>query len=528
MSKNLVLLINAHQPYITNQTDEFITENELLFSSISHTYLPLLRVLSRLKNDQIPCKIALVLSPILCELLSDPIMQAKYITWAHKFLAFAESELERTKNNPAMQEIAKIYHAEIVQNIHDFTEKYNQNLLTGFSQFAKEGYIELLATAGTNCFLPLYQDLPEVINAQIEVGLISHKHFFGTLPEGFWLPYMGYYTGLEKTLKSYGLSYSIANTHSFLFANPFLKTGIFAPVKSDNNFIFLANGIDFSDTIMTKKGGLIHHSVYCDPNHDVGYEHDESCIKDILSPNKARFSTGFCYHAKKSVQTIYNKESATVQAQRDALTFFTQVEQKLTEAQNLLPEEKSVTAVCCLDAYLLGVQWREGLEWLEALCRLTHEKKSLTLQTPATVIDETQKFQRTHLYPSSNLKDGYSEDFLDSQNTEIFSSVWQESSRMIDIAKRFEKTFSIKEKALNSAAKQLLLAQSSDWPKMIKDDFYTLFAKEQFLEHINSFIDIYNSLGSNTLNAEKIIHQSGATHIFPWINYRIFSPKITS
>ena len=60
--------------------------------------------------------------------------------------------------------------------------------------------------------------MPEVLNAQVETGIMSHRHFFGRAPDGFWLPYMGYVKGIERTLRSYGINYTVLDTHGILFS----------------------------------------------------------------------------------------------------------------------------------------------------------------------------------------------------------------------------------------------------------------------------------------------------------------------
>ena len=78
--KNLVFIIEAHQGYLrkseTNCSDEnFREQNDILFSAISNTYIPLLDMLERLKKDSLNFKIGLVISAPLCTLLEDPQVQ---------------------------------------------------------------------------------------------------------------------------------------------------------------------------------------------------------------------------------------------------------------------------------------------------------------------------------------------------------------------------------------------------------------------------------------------------------------------
>ena len=84
----------------------------------------------------------------------------------------------------------------------DFEEKYNCELIKKFSECHQKGYIELIATCGTDVFIPHYSDLPEIISAQIETGLQSYRNSFGEFPDGFWLPELGYMPGVEKIIRA--------------------------------------------------------------------------------------------------------------------------------------------------------------------------------------------------------------------------------------------------------------------------------------------------------------------------------------
>ena len=68
-----------------------------------------------------------------------------------------------------------------------------------------------------DCF-EVFADIPEAVNAQIEAGLVSHRHFFGSHPDGFYLPYLGY---CDKTDPLY------QNTRRFILSaeNPFYFSG---------------------------------------------------------------------------------------------------------------------------------------------------------------------------------------------------------------------------------------------------------------------------------------------------------------
>ena len=100
--KSLVLTLVAHQPYIRCPAkDEVSPEIEMLFSSISDTYIPLLNMFEKLDMDSVPFNISMVLTPTLCELLADYEVQQRYIAWLEQGIALGQAELDSlSKDNP--------------------------------------------------------------------------------------------------------------------------------------------------------------------------------------------------------------------------------------------------------------------------------------------------------------------------------------------------------------------------------------------------------------------------------------------
>ena len=85
--KSLVITIVAHQCFIRHLDGEDVSKNELLFSAISETYLPLLNMFSNLESDGIPFHLNMVFTPTLCNMLADPVIQQQYIEWLDKIIA---------------------------------------------------------------------------------------------------------------------------------------------------------------------------------------------------------------------------------------------------------------------------------------------------------------------------------------------------------------------------------------------------------------------------------------------------------
>ena len=114
---------------------------------------------------------------------------------------------------------------------------------------------------------------------------------------------------------------------------------------------------------------------------------------------------------------------------------------------------------------------------------------------------------------------------MDNSNSWMIRYTRKATQRIIDLAERFPSETSLKERLLNMAAKQVLLAQSGDWPAMIHDGKTPDYIEELFKDEILSFTRVFDSLASNTVSTEWLTSCERKNKIFPWLNYRIFSKK---
>ena len=79
MSKGyLALILHAHLPYVRHPEHEGFLEEDWLFEAISECYIPLLSRLQRILADGVRCRLTLSISPTLLEMLSDPLLRARY------------------------------------------------------------------------------------------------------------------------------------------------------------------------------------------------------------------------------------------------------------------------------------------------------------------------------------------------------------------------------------------------------------------------------------------------------------------
>ena len=75
------------------------------------------------------------------------------------------------------------------------------------------------------------------------------------------------------------------------------------------------------------------------------------------------------------------------------------------------------------------------------------------------------------------------------------------------------------------AAKELLLAQSTDWPLMTDAQTSVEYAAAECEEHLDVFTDVYDSLGSGSVGTDRLIKREKEYPIFSEMNYRFFISK---
>jgi 1,4-alpha-glucan branching enzyme len=97
--------------------------------------------------------------------------------------------------------------------------------------------------------------------------------------------------------------------------------------------------------------------------------------------------------------------------------------------------------------------------------------------------------------------------------------------RMTELAERFPNDSGLKERALNQAAREILLAQSSDWPGLLYKQDSTEYARSQVENALRNFTTIYEALGSNYISTEWLTSLERRHNFFPHINYRVFRRK---
>src|SRR6202046_309634 len=178
MQGYLSLILHAHLPFVRHpEHDKFLEEN-WLFEAITETYIPLVQIMDGWLRDGMDSRLTLTLSPTLCAMLLDPLLQERYLRHIGSLIDLAEKEIHRTHWDNAYRPLAWMYH-------HRFTETrntylaYGKNLVGAFRKFQEQGKLEIIPCAPTPALLPLLADHPPSIRAQILVARDHYRSCFG-------------------------------------------------------------------------------------------------------------------------------------------------------------------------------------------------------------------------------------------------------------------------------------------------------------------------------------------------------------
>ncbi len=185
---------------------------------------------------------------------------------------------------------------------------------------------------------------------------------------------------------------------------------------------------------------------------------------------------------------------------------------------------KEPVVVAPYDAELFGHWWYEGPEWIEFLLKKMHyDQKTILPITPSEYLERYPQLQAVQPTMSSWGHKGYCEVWLEGSNDWIYPHLHIMADRMVELAERFPESDGILRRALNQAARELLLAQSSDWAFIMKTGTMVEYAQKRTRDAIGRFDKLYNDILGSKINDQWLKEVEGRDNIFPDLDYRIYS-----
>lgn len=520
---NLIMMLHAHLPYVRHPEHETHVEEMWLFEAISETYLPLLRMFDSLERDGVDFRLAMSISPTLATMLQDELMHERYIAYLHRQIELADREVNRTRNDDRFRPLAEMYRSRYHENLSDFTEKYENDIVRGFDYYYKRGKLEIVASSATHAFLPLYMQHPPAVRAQVQTGVSENTRVFGKAPRGFWLPECGYASGLEEYLADQGIQYFFVATHGLVFAEQRPAAGVYRPAICPNGVAVFARDHVSANAIWSAEDGYPSDGIYRDFYRDIGHDLPLDYIGQYLPEHTIRINTGFKYHAvtgRTNDKLPYDPASASRRVREHAAQFVAKLSERIRKLGGLMSAPPVVT--CPFDAELFGHWWYEGPAWLEATIRLIAESE-IALTSPSEYLKSFAPDEVTKPAFSSWGNKGYSEVWLDGSNDWVYRHTHKALERMSELIERFPNESGLKRRALNQAARETLLSQASDWPFIMRAGTAVPYAVRRVKDHVANVAHVYEALSRGAIGTEWLTRVEKQHRIFPDIDYRVLA-----
>lgn len=519
------IVLHAHLPYIRHPEYSNYLEERWLFEAITECYIPILQKLIALSDEAIPFKINVVLSPTLLHMLRDDLLKERYIHHLMNLEKLAENEIKRNSGCRHLCYLAKFY-KDRFSSIHQFWDRWEGDIVKPFSLLEERGNLEILTCGATHGLLPLLSVNPETVRAQIKIAVNSHISVFGRVPRGIWLPECGYYPGVDEILADCGLRFFILDTHCILRGKPKPRFSIYAPVYTPSGVAAFGRDPESSKQVWSAETGYPGDFWYRDFYRDIGFDLPIEELEPVAHPDGIRVYTGIKYYRITHREGLENKDfyhpsEARQRAAEHAGNFMFNRQQQIKYLSSKM--DRIPLVVAPYDAELFGHWWFEGPDFLDFFFRKVHYDQNEI--EPLTLSEYLIKYPTNQVViPSGGSwgDKGYYEVWLNGSNAWIYRHLHEAGSKMIELAERFENADEIKTRALNQAARELLLAQSSDWAFMMTTGQAKEFAIKRVKVHIARFNRLYNEITDEAINEKWLSDLEYRDNIFPTINYKIY------
>jgi 1,4-alpha-glucan branching enzyme len=523
MQGYLALVLHAHLPFVRHPEHGRFLEENWLYEAVIETYLPLLQIMDGWLRDGLDTRLTLTLSPTLCSMLLDPLMQDRCTRHLDGLIELAEKEIHRTHWDKAFQPLAWMYHHRF-STLRDTWWAYGRNVVGAFRKFQEAGKLEIITTAATHAVLPLLANHPPSIRAQILVARDHYRSCFGCDPRGIWLPECAYTEGIEPVLQEADIRWFITDTHGILHGQPRPRYGVYAPIFTPNGIAAFGRDLDSAAQVWSKEKGYPGDWRYRDFYRDIGFDLDFDYVKPYLPAEGVRSFTGIKYYAITGPgdKRVYDRQAALHAAAEHAGHFLGERVQQVERLSGVL--QRAPLIVSPYDAELFGHWWYEGPEWLDYLVRkATFDQKVVELTTPWAHLYAHPTQQVVRPSPSSWGEQGYYSVWLNDTNEWILPHLNVAQERMTALTRRFPKATGLKERALQQAGRELLLAQASDWPFILRTGTSPEYARQRVQQHLLRFIALHEQLTTTRVDPNWLAKVEAIDNLFPEMDYRYWA-----
>lgn len=554
-SGSIALILHAHLPFVRHPEHEHFLEEDWLFEAITESYIPLLQMMQRLVNDGVHFKLTMSITPTLAAMLQDELLRERYVRHLDLLIDLAKRERKRNRKHEKLRALAEFYLDFFSESRRFFVDEWKRDLLSVFRKLRETGSLEIIGCAATHGLLPLLQHSPvadgadfgsgprsttatTAARAQVLIGRDVHRDLFGCEPTGFWLPECAYAPGLGSILQEANIRWFVLDSHGLLHGKPRPHRAIFAPCYTPSGPAAFARDRDSSQQVWSARGGYPGDPAYREFYRDLGFDLPMEHLGPIGRSGNRRFS-GMKYHritGHREDKELYDRVAAEQVAELQAEHF---LEHRRRQVRDVSALKFDPIVTIPFDAELFGHWWFEGPRFLELFIRKTALQSDFGLTTPSDYLAKYPTQQRVQPTASTWGENGHLEVWLNPANAWIYPKLHAAGRRMTELAEKCandpvgrpprlptQKTASdalaLQERVLKQLARELLLAQSSDWAFLMKTGTAREYATKRTVEHLSRFNQLHDQFVSNTVDEKFLSECESLDNLFPNLNWRYY------
>lgn len=514
MSGYLSILLHAHLPFVRHAEHERFLEESWLYEAIIECYLPMLEIYEGWIRDNIPARITMVLSPTLCAMLQDPLLNRRFKQRIEQWISLSEREILRTRLEPDSHRNAQMYCARF-QRLRQVYERWQGNLIEAFKHCERAGAVELITCGATHAVLPLWTNHPRSLRAQIETAILHHERCFGVRPAGFWLPECAYAPAVEPVLKEFGVRWFPLETHGLTRARPLPRHAPYAPIITPTGLAAFGRDPVSAEQVWSRAGGYPGDPWYRDFYRDIGFDLDLDYTEPFLPTPGKRGFTGLKYcrvTGPGAGKEPYLRAAALARIETHAAHFLQQRAGQLRQLSETMEAPPIIMAP--YDAELFGHWWFEGPEFLDAVARQAVQAE-VPLRTPTDYLRESPRHEAAAPSASSWGEEGYWRVWLNDTNAWIYPQLLESAEKLEQLIAQYGAALGLPGRALRLAIQELMLLQASDWPFIMRAGTHASYARERVKNHQARFKELARQFETGQFEVEIITQWERLDLLFP-------------
>lgn len=484
---DIIFVLHAHLPYVRIPRMRYPLQELWLFQSLLESYIPLLIMLEDLIDNDFT--ITFSLSPTLLAMIADEYFQEKCRDYM-RTVADCLKDISAKRSTPLAAAVS--FMQSQVERAMQYYDQANGDLIGRFRKLSERGVVNLITTCATHALLPAFRFNSELIRLQVMVGLQEFDRHFGFTPRGFWLPEMGYFSGLDRILSDLGIEYTFIDTAGVYRSQDIPRRGGFSPLVSASGLFFFARDRILSRILWSSKIGYPGDHRYREFHHTYVPVSDDDAVKEEFAlPIGLKL---YRITGEDNSKEWYYPDGAVNAVVEHSRDFVERIFQRGQLIQDIIQQVPLFTLP--FDAELFGHWWYEGPAFLSKVIREISCSDTLQLVSPEEILKRGSAEQVQPSESSWGSGDLFST-WLKSECLWLYPRIMELFSEIRSLLHK-----KVHEEAIVQAVKEVLLAQSSDWTFLMSMRNSEDYARDRLDEHLNAAERIIQSLKSGELEMD--------------------------